>query len=195
MNQHASVSWPGAALVARLPQMQRNAGTRPRRQQGKNTMTRVARLVQLKQFLQARLNEVARVLRTPPPCLQLDHLGNASIDARPVALDLTQIETLRHRSPETKICPITLLRASLAALFEPLLQADGVRRLIPAAVGGLARATDFLAGYVLAAFRATFETRSAFLREVAPLPDDQNPAYLERLSAFEQGQLAFRPAT
>lgn len=191
MTKQESVSWPGAALVARLP---RQRPPRPRPERAKDTMQRISRLVLLKQYVQARLNEVARVLRMPPPNLQLDHLGHASIDERPVTLDLDWVEALRQRSaPE--VCTMTLLRASLACFFEPLLSGDLLRRLLPSTAGRLASVADFLAGYVLAAFRATFETRRAFLREVATLPDDQNPAYRDRLFAFEQGQLAFqRPA-
>lgn len=189
MNQQR-VDWPGAALVARLPGLRRQRGQRGP-SQGKDTLLRIGRLAALKQFLQARIREVARVLRTPPPEFRIDHLGRATLNAQPVDLDLSQIETLRL-SPSPQVCSITLLRASLASLFAPLLKGDWLRRLLPAA-GRLASVADFLAGYVLAAFRATFETRKAFLREIAPLPDKQNPVYQDRLLSFEQGQLAFQP--
>lgn len=193
MTKQECVEWPGAALVTRLPGLQRTPGAPPRSAQSKSTMQRISRLVMLKRYVQARLNEVARVLRMPPPNLQLDHHGNASIDARPVTLDLAWVEGLRQ-SETPQVCALTLLRASLASFFEHLLPGELLRRLLPATVGRLACVADFLSGYVLAAFRATFETRRAFLA-IAPLPDDQNPAYHERLFAFEQGQLAFqRPA-
>ena len=186
------VGWPGAALVARLPGLRRQRGQHRRPEQARGTLLRIARLAALKQYIQARINEVARVLRTPPPAFRIDHLGQATLGDLPVHLDLSQIEALRLQ-PSQKVCSLTLLRASLASLFAPILQGERLRRLLPAAVGCLASVADFLAGYVLAAFRATFETRKAFLREIAPLPDKQSPAYQARLLSFEQGQLAFQP--
>ena len=196
---HDNGDWPGVALVARLPRPARSAPrSRPRQGNGKATFERVGRLVVLKQYLQARLNEVARVLRTPPPALRLDHHGNASIGPLAVPLDLRRVEALRQAPPMPAVCALTLLRASLACLLEPLLPSELLGRLRPS-VDPLAdplaprpaSTSDFLAGYVLAAFRASGETCRAFLCEVAPLPDDQSPAYRERLLAFEQGQLAY----
>ena len=178
--------WQAPALVARLP---RPAHRRRASGQGKATFERVGRLVALKQYLQARLNEVARVLRTPPPALRLDHHGNASIGPLAVPLDLRRVEALQASSTSA-VCGLTLLRASLACLLEPLLPRELLGRL-RAAAAEPASIPDFLAGYVLAAFRASGETCRAFLCEIAPLPDDQSPVYRERLLAFEQGQLAF----
>lgn len=193
MTNHECVDWPGAALVARLPGLRRQHGQQ-RRPRSKATLQRVVRLVALKQFVQARLHEVARVLRAPPPRFCVDHLGRATLDDQPIQLDLSQIEALRLH-PAGEVCSLTLLRASLAGLFAQILKGEWLRRLLPATLGRLASVADFLSGYVLAAFRATFETRKAFLREIAPLPDKQNPQYQDRLFAFEQGQLAFQPAT
>jgi hypothetical protein len=192
MSNEESVGWPGAALVARLPGLRRPTGQR-RPSKAKTTLQRISRLAALKQYIQARINEVARVLRTPPPPFRINHLGQATLGDQPVHLDLSQVEALQRRGSQ-QICATTLLRASLAALFVPLLQGEWLRRLLPSSLGRLASMADFLAGYVLAAFRATFETRRAFLREIAPLPDKQSPQYQDRLFAFEQGQLAFNPA-
>ncbi|MCS6898512.1 MAG: hypothetical protein RMJ98_02145 [Myxococcales bacterium] len=194
MTNQESVDWPGAALVARLPEFRRR---RERRQpgRGKATLLRISRLTALSRFLQDRINEVARVLRMPPPRFRIDHLGRTTLDDLPVQLDLRQIEALRG-SPFPRVCSLTLLRAFLAGLFAPLLKGEWLRRLLPSAAECLTSMTDFLAGYVLAAFRATCETRKAFLQQIAPLPDKQNPSYQDRLFAFEQGQLAFlAPAT
>ena len=60
MNQQR-VDWPGAALVARLPGLRRQRGQRGP-SQGKDTLLRIGRLAALKQFLQARIREVARDL-------------------------------------------------------------------------------------------------------------------------------------
>ena len=89
MNQQR-VDWPGAALVARLPGLRRQRGQRGP-SQGKDTLLRIGRLAALKQFLQARIREVARVLRTPPPDFRIDHLGRATLNAQPVELDLSQV--------------------------------------------------------------------------------------------------------
>jgi hypothetical protein len=189
MTNQESVDWPGAVLVARLPGLRRRRDQR-QPERSKATLLRITRLTALSRYLQDRINEVARVLRMPPPRFRIDHLGHATLGDQPVQLDLSQVETLRV-SPSPQVCSLTLLRATLAGLFAPLLKGEWLRRLLPAAAERLASVTDFLAGYVLAAFRATFETRKAFLHQIAPLPDKQSPSYQDRLFAFEQGQLAF----
>ncbi|RYE84395.1 MAG: hypothetical protein EOO75_18160, partial [Myxococcales bacterium] len=126
---HDNGDWPAAALVARLPRPAPGGRSRS----GKATLERVNRLVALKQYLQARLNEVARVLRTPPPALRLDHHGNASIGPLAVPLDLRRVEELRQAPSTPAVCALTLLRASLACLLEPLLPPELLGRLRPAA--------------------------------------------------------------
>lgn len=187
------VDWPGAALVAQLPRRPRNLDQQ-RQDPSKESFQRFSQLLEIKRFIEARLHEVARVLRVPSPRFCMDHRGKMTLNGQPIQLDLSQIEALRIHS-SNKVCKLTLLRAFLAGLFVQIIKGDWFRQFLPTTQGKLASIADFLSGYVLAAFRATFETRRAFLQEIVPLPSKQSSLYQDRLTAFEQGQLAFQPAT
>lgn len=195
MSKQSGTGWLGESVSGQLASIRRPAERPERKGRGKETLRQLSRLVRLKQLVQARLVEVARVLRTPAPSLRVDHRGRTSIDARPLRLDLDWVEGLDAPSAPAEVCRPTLLRAALARALEPHLSRDWLSRLLPRpATSLLMHVADFLSGYVLAAFGATLATKLAFFREVACLPPDDHPTYQARLLAFEQGQLAFSPA-